>query len=49
MAVNVQLFTFAKKRNSTARPSSASVTFACELKEGCSIVNPTIGISNGAA
>ena len=49
MAINVDFYSFAKKHNSTAVPSSAPLTFACELKEGCSIVNPVIGIANGAA
>ena len=49
MAIEVQFYTFSKKPNSTARPSSASVSFSCELKEGCSIIYPIIGIDNGAA
>ena len=49
MAITVQLYTFAKKINSTARPSSAPAAFDCVLKEGCSIIYPAIGIDNGAA
>ena len=49
MAINVDFYSFAKKHNSTAVPSSAPLTFACELKEGCSIIYPIIGLSNGSA
>lgn len=47
MAITVDLYSFAKKHNSTAIPSSAPVSFACELKESCSIINPIIIINNG--
>ena len=49
MAITVDLYSFAKKHNSTAVPSSAPLSFSCVLKEGCSIINPVIGISNGAS
>ena len=49
MAINVDFYSFAKKHNSTAVPSSAPLTFACELKEGCSIIYPIVGLSNGSA
>lgn len=49
MALSVGLYTFSKKRNSTAVPAAAPVTFNCVLKTGCSIVNPHISIDNGSA
>lgn len=48
MAFTVNLYTLAKKKNSTEVPASVAVSFTnCIIKEGCGIVNPTIGIDNG--
>ncbi len=48
MAFTVNLYTLAKKKNSTEVPASVAVSFTnCMIKEGCGIVNPTIGIDNG--
>lgn len=43
---NILFYIFAKKHNSTARPSTATLTTACELKAETSVINPTI-IING--
>lgn len=48
MAITVDFYSFAKKRNSTALPNSAPVSFSCELKADCSIVEPVIILYNGA-
>ena len=39
--MNVTFFTFAKKVNSTKRPSGGS-SYSVTLKEGCSILQPSI-------
>ena len=49
MAITVNLYTFAKKVNSTRRPTSASLSVDCVLKENCSIIYPVIGLDMGAA
>lgn len=48
--IDVNFYAFAKKKNSTKTPASgsAALTFSCVLKEPCSILNPVIGIDNGA-
>lgn len=44
--VSVSFYTFAKKRNSTAVPSTAPLlVLSCALKEECSIINPVISVS----
>lgn len=45
--MNVDFYTFAKKKNSTSRPASSPTTYDCVLKDGCSIVNPIIGLDIG--
>ena len=45
--MNVNLYTFAKKKNSTARPASNPTMYVCTLKEGCSVISPTIGLDLG--
>lgn len=45
--MNVSLYTFAKKKNSTATPTSVPTVYDCTLKDGCSLVNPTIGLDIG--
>jgi hypothetical protein len=45
--MNVNFYTFAKKKNSTARPSSNPTTYACIVKEGCSVMAPAIGLDIG--
>lgn len=49
MALSVNLYTFAKKVNSTRRPASASLSVDCILKEACSVIYPVIGLDKGAA
>lgn len=43
--MDVVLYTFSKKHNSTKRPSTGTgVTYACTLIEGCSIIQPVIKV-----
>ena len=49
MALIVDLYTFAKKENSTAVPASTPLALSCVLKEDCSILYPVLGIDNGSA
>lgn len=44
MAFNVVFYQFAKKARSTARPSGAGVTVACNANESLDILAPTIGL-----
>ena len=46
MSFAVSLYTFAKKVNSTAIPSTADGTYNCRIKDTCSILNPTIIFSD---
>lgn len=48
MAITVNLYTFAKKVNSTGRPSASPLAIDCILKEACSVIYPVIGINKGA-
>lgn len=41
--MNIILYKFSKKDNSTARPTGGT-TYSCRLKEDCSILNPIIDI-----
>lgn len=45
--MNVNLYTFSKKINSTARPGGADKTCSCTLKEPCGILNPEIALNLG--
>ena len=45
--MTVNFYSFSKKKNSTARPSSNPTIYVCTLKEGCSVVSPTIGLDLG--
>lgn len=45
--MNIILYKFSKKDNSTARPTGGT-TFSCKLKEDCSILNPVIDINTPA-
>jgi hypothetical protein len=47
MAISVNLYTFSKKVNSTARPGTPAVTHQCVIKEPCGILNPVIGLNLG--
>jgi len=47
MAFTVNLYTFSKKVNSTARPSSGATPYNCVTKEPCGILSPTIGLNLG--
>lgn len=45
----MNLYSFAKKKNSTATPSGSPLGLSCVLKAGCSVENPIIGIDQGMA
>lgn len=45
MAINITIYNFAKKINSTARPSSGGQLFSCELIENTSILSPLIRLN----
>lgn len=47
MAIVVNLYTFAKKVNSTGRPASSPLSVDCVLKDSCSIIYPVIGLDKG--
>lgn len=49
MGFNVSLYTFSKKINSTARPTTPDGTYSCILKEPCGVLNPVIGLNLGRA
>lgn len=44
MAFNVQFYTFSKKANSTARPSSGPTTYSCVANDPLDILHPVIKI-----
>lgn len=48
MAINITIYNFAKKINSTARPSSGGQLFSCELIENTSILSPMIRLNLSA-
>lgn len=43
--MNVNFYTFSKRKNSTNRPGSASRTLNCLLKDSCSILSPVLYVS----
>ena len=45
--MTVNFYSFSKKKNSTAQPVSNPTMYVCTLKEGCSVVSPTIGLDLG--
>lgn len=45
MAVSVKFYTYSKKHNSTAVPTTAAVTFNMYLKEPTSAINPTLVVA----
>lgn len=45
--IAVNFYTFAKRKNSTKRPTGTATTYNCVLKEGCSIIAPVIGLDIG--
>jgi len=45
MAFEVKFYSFAKKLNSTKRPTGTALTYQCEIKTDCDIINPTIILS----
>ena len=49
MAFNVNFYTFAKKSNSTARPTGTGEVISCILKTDSSIRNPVIILERGLA
>lgn len=44
----ITLYSFAKKRNSTKRPTSGGLDVEVKLKENCSIYNPTFVLNHNA-
>lgn len=42
MAITVEFYLFAKKKNSTLRPSGDSHSYQCVLKDGCGVINPVL-------
>lgn len=49
MAFTVQLYNFTKRENSTARPSGQGTPYACIVRTGTGILNPTIELEIGLA
>lgn len=47
MSFNVNLYTLSKRDNSTKQPTGSGTQYACILKDGCGILNPTIKIDMG--
>ena len=45
MAITVTLYTFAKRRNSTASPDGGGYTFTGNLKDPCSVLSPVVSFS----
>lgn len=42
MAITVNFYSFSKRDNSTAVPSTVLNSYSCNLKEGCSMLTPTL-------
>lgn len=49
MSFNADFYTFKKKPNSTAIPSSGATTYAIRLVDDCSIINPIIRLRGSSA
>lgn len=49
MSFNANFYTFKKKPNSTAIPSSSATTYSIELVDSCSIINPIIRLRGSSA
>lgn len=47
--MEVKFYTFSKKRNSTAQPSSTATTFQVTLKDSSGVLHPVLEIYNNAA
>ena len=47
MAFNVILYSHSKRDNSTKRPADDGTTYACVMKHGCGILNPSISLDLG--
>ncbi len=47
MSFKVNLYSISKRDNSTKRPSSSPAEYDCILKDGCSILTPTIKLDIG--
>ena len=43
--MNVQFYSFSKRRNSTKQPAGSGTVIDCKLKEGTSVKNPKLQIS----
>ena len=43
--MNIVFYSFAKRKNSTKRPSSGSTTYDCQIKSPCSMLNPVIELA----
>lgn len=42
MPISVSFYTFAKSKNSTKRPGSAAVTYNCNIRDGCGVLEPVL-------
>lgn len=49
MSINVNFYSFSKKENSTKIPTGTPTTYACNLKDSCGILNPSIILDLGAS
>jgi len=49
MAFNVNFYQYAKKINSTARPTGTPTIYSCRVKEPCSVFSPEISLNLGLA
>ena len=43
----IEIYSFSKKRNSTARPSGGATLLQCNILEPCAIIAPTITVNYG--
>lgn len=42
MPISVSFYNFAKSKNSTKRPGSAAVTYNCNIRDGCGVLEPVL-------
>ena len=45
MSISVNFYQFNKKENSTTRPAGSGISYACVLKDRCTIENPEIELN----
>ena len=48
MAINVVLYSFVKRENSTKQPSSGGTTYSCTMIDDTSLMNPVFKLSIGS-